>query len=462
MLRTAQSRSTGRAIPGAARVYRALDESQVRATTAGAGIDAVFRNQLIQHVKAYNAAINKGDTTKPYLDDRMNRLDELEHTLYAWFETNKAGLRANPSAAGLFGLMNSIQQEHKTIIGARLEAGHGLWTADVLSVQDRAAIDTVWGDIVHFRGPFKLIERVHTADGDFIPLGTILDRFKIEILANLARLMSRPNGRRLIQAIHAGGDDEAIQFVMSPLYKILDQNYVGMKATAVVGPHASLGFTKGRPRPGPGSAAGVEIAPGVRDASLVDFDEAGELIPSPVFVGLGHELIHAAHYQRGTYSPGAKVDALPPEYGGDLEEFLTIADARKVEQIGRQRARRGNSRHLPTIGAIAATNAGVPTEAEIRAEHGLGIRHGHSTSANPVLHKSVDPHTEHDVGQFVKDPPAWLGNWPPPAQPVVLPRAAAPPPAAAQHVAAAQQPVGAGTISAHLASVREWLSLFDG
>jgi hypothetical protein len=455
-------RSTARPIPGDGWVYRDLDETQVRATTADAGIEAVFRNRLIQRVHAYNAAINRGDTTKPYLDERLNRLDELEHTLYAWFETNKAGLRANPSAAGLFGLMNSIQQEHKTIIGARLEAGHGLWTADAMSVQDRAAIDTVWSDIVHFRGPFTVMERVHTATGDFIPLGPILDRFKIEILANLARLMSRPNGRRLIQAIHAGGDDKAIQFVMSPLYKILDQNYVGMKATAVVAAHATLGFAKGSPAPGPGSAAGVEIAPGVRDASLVDFDEAGELIPSPAFVGLGHELIHAAHYQRGTYSPGTDVDSLPPEYGGDLEEFLTIADARKVKQIGNQRIPRGKSKYRPTIGAIAARNAGLPTEAEIRAEHGLGIRHGHSTSANPTLHKSVDPRTAHDVGQFVKDPPTWLGNWPPPAQQAALPRAAPRPPAAAQHVAAAQQPAGAGTISAHLASVREWLSLFDG
>lgn len=434
---------------GGARLARDLDESLVRSTRAAQGIETEFRAKLIQQVRNYNATQQPDDASQTYLDKRMSRLDELEHLLYRWFEANKVGLSENPSARALFGLMNSIQAEHKRVVGARVDAGQGLWTADRLSGEERAEIDGVWDDIVNFRGPFKLIERVHTDSGDFIPLGPVLDRFKVEILANLARLMSRPKGRELIQGIHAGGDPKAIQFVMSPLYKILG-GYVGLKATATDEGRATLGFAKGRPKAGAGSGAGVEIAPGVRDASLVDFDEEGELITSPAFVGLGHELIHAAHYQGGTYTPGARVD-LPPAYGGDLEEFLTIADPTKIDERGRQRVPRGASKHRPTIGAISALNAGIPTEAEIRAEHGLGIRHGHSSSANPLLHPEVDPATEHDPGEFVKDPVKWLGNWPPPQQPPVLPPVVGPLPA--------PQPASLfARLSAGIANIGSWFN----
>ena len=146
----------------------------------------------------------------------------------------------------------------------------------------------------------------------------------------------------------------------------------------------------------------------MRDASLVDFDAEHRTIPSPAFIGLGHELIHAAHYQRGAYSPGGH-DAVPDEYHGDLEEFLTIADPRDIAKQAGKKIERGKSKRKPTIGSIAGLHEGLPTEAELRAEHGLGIRHGHSSSANPIIHPGVQP--QDDPSEYVKDPVEWLDKW---------------------------------------------------
>ena len=167
--------------PRVATVQRSLDEALVRRTTANAGIDTEFRARLIQRIRNYNTGDKPHDHSEPYLNKRMMLLDGLEHDLYAWFEDNKQGLGDNPAAPSLFKLMNSIQAEHRKVVGARVAAGHGLWTLDESDAEERAEIDEVWDDIVNFRGAFKIKADVHTLSGDYLALGEALEPFKEEI-----------------------------------------------------------------------------------------------------------------------------------------------------------------------------------------------------------------------------------------------------------------------------------------
>jgi hypothetical protein len=94
-----------------------------------------------------------------------------------------------------------------------------------------------------------------------------------------------------------------------------------------------------------GGDSKILIEAGLKDKDIVVYDPAGKQISSPIFLILGHELIHATHNEVGrNHREKAAVDgaAYP-----NLEEEETIA-----------------------------TGAG-PTENKLRAEHGLGVRKGH-------------------------------------------------------------------------------------
>jgi hypothetical protein len=88
----------------------------------------------------------------------------------------------------------------------------------------------------------------------------------------------------------------------------------------------------------------ILIEAGLTDTNIVCYDPAGNRISAPIFLILGHELIHATHNDAGrNHRERAATDAAYP----NLEEEETIA-----------------------------TGAG-PTENKLRAEHGLGVRKGH-------------------------------------------------------------------------------------
>jgi hypothetical protein len=245
-----------------------------------------------------------------------------------------------------------------------------------------------------------------------------LDAFKTEIMAALARLISRPRGRALVAELRnertSGPGETKILFMMSNLFKLVGMRdygfaepYVGAKAIDVDPIDAAPKADGGRITAGKGSTTAVEVAPGVRDASLMDYGDRGTIIPSPTFIGIGHELIHAAHYLRGSYVKTDKAEAAR-DYGGQVEEFLTIASAAEREPFSRAPYAPGA---IGTIGDLEEINRGLPTEADLRSEHGLGIRTSHEGLANPFLHPGAldDP----DPGHHVDDVLQWLeANWP--------------------------------------------------
>ncbi|WP_437972149.1 hypothetical protein WMF04_23905 [Sorangium sp. So ce260] len=96
----------------------------------------------------------------------------------------------------------------------------------------------------------------------------------------------------------------------------------------------------------------------------------------------------------GTYLPDADLEGLPGHYRGDMEEFLTIApksehQKHRTSKVTRQGMNVKNGVPQNTafkFSEMIAHNQHIPNEADIRAEHGLPIRHGHTSSLTPEMH----------------------------------------------------------------------------
>lgn len=159
--------------------------------------------------------------------------------------------------------------------------------------------------------------------------------FKTKTVGQLAKLMSKPLGRKLILALLAGGQKVTIQPTSS--MKIAS-------AKRGAGSEENADGTAGA-----GGTTTIQIDADLADDKVLAFDKAGKEIASPVFLILGHELIHAKHNQEGRNKRSqAPTDAA----FGNKEEEETIS-------------------------------TGTLTENGLRAEHGLGERHGHNGKVKP-------------------------------------------------------------------------------
>jgi len=374
------------------------------------GIDEKFRNRLLAKVKNYNEKENRKDHSKDNVHRNLKILDELEHWLYQWFEEHKTETD-NANRAGLFDLLDAIQENHQFWVSKNVEQGHEMWTKDkVTDPQEKILINSVWDHIANGTGAFHILNTI-SSTRKHEPLPTKLaQKVKNEILSNLARLFSRPKGRELLKALDGdNADPNDITFVLAPLYKLLgtyEEPYVGAKAKPLDMSGSQLQVSRGKKgkktlRRGTGSGTGVEVSLGVKDGDMVDFDKHDNQILSPTFVGLGHELVHSAHFKRGTYiGPKPRVGEhanVPGHYNNDVEEFVTIADKDERDQakhikatVNLERADgKGNLDHSFKLSKFDSLNRGIPTEAEIREEHGLSIRHGHTTMANPARYRGA-------------------------------------------------------------------------
>lgn len=165
--------------------------------------------------------------------------------------------------------------------------------------------------------------------------GRVYAGFQAKVLAQLGKLMSRPNGRQVVSAIILGSKKVTI--------RPLDDAKDGAHAAAVSPEHASRAIDG---KKGAGSDVVVGMDPDFTDDTIKAFDADYNEIHQPVFATLGHELIHAKHATEGSLAPREQHPS--HEHYDDLEEEETIA---------------GDSEGL--------------SENAIRADHGLTPRFGH-------------------------------------------------------------------------------------
>jgi hypothetical protein len=187
-----------------------------------------------------------------------------------------------------------------------------------------AALKATWDKLNSGTGQIKINE---TGDD-----GTKYAGFKAKMITQFGLLLSKPAGRAVVMSLISAG--HTVTIIPSAPRTI---GGARRGAGSVEKPDGSANT---------GGDSTILIEAGLTDTDIVCFDPAGNKISAPIFLILGHELIHATHNDAGrNHREKAAADgaAYP-----NLEEEETIA-----------------------------TGAGA-TENKLRAEHGLGVRKGHA------------------------------------------------------------------------------------
>jgi hypothetical protein len=186
------------------------------------------------------------------------------------------------------------------------------------------ALKAVWDKLKTGTGQIKVTDTGND--------GTKYPAFKAMIFTQFGKLLSKPVGRGVVTSLISAGHTVTI---------------VPSAARTIGGARRGAGSVeKADGTSGGGGDSTILIEADLKDTDIQCFDPAGKRISAPIFLILGHELIHATHNDAGhNHREKAATDgaAYP-----NAEEEETIA-----------------------------TSAG-PTENKLRAEHGLGVRKGHA------------------------------------------------------------------------------------
>ena len=186
-----------------------------------------------------------------------------------------------------------------------------------------AALQQVWNKLKDGSGQVQITE---TDDA-----GTDHTGFKAKMLACFGNLLSAPGGRRLVAGLVNGS--KTVTIGPTSTRRIA-------QATRGAGSLENADGTAGA-----GGTTTIRLDPDLTDTSIMTFDSAGGEHAAPVWLILGHELIHAEHNAAGR-------------------------NRRNLAPVGG--AAWGNREEEETI----STGSGL-TENALRSEHGLDPRFGH-------------------------------------------------------------------------------------
>lgn len=422
------------AIPTAAPPSAGQPIQRLLAPAEGLLGDADEETAILQQINQFNQALDEAGEGEEGTHQKLASLDAVEHSLYQWFNAH-VDEQDNPKRANMFRLMDQIQGEHHGLIRHTIDNNLPLWVHGDQTEEENQQTQQIWTKITQGDDAVRFDETVPDT-GEQIP-EEHLKQLKTGTFSDIARLMSRPHGRKLVSSlVNNATAEKPLTLGLRPTGDIT-AGQISPSASDQGDPRAAIRVTEndgGPPtfQPGLGGRVRVNLVPGLKDSDYSDFDAAGQRVPSPTFVGLGHELVHGAHYQQGTYPKphdvdqiGPTFDALAAHYQGNLEEFVTIASAAERHVQGDQSAtgsfyRAGDveggldypnkvEAALP-LARLEEMNQNIPNEADIRAEHGISLRSGHNTTVTPELHADIpdelrgQPMTAEQTAQYVTRP----------------------------------------------------------
>lgn len=335
-------------------------------------------------IAAYNEAA-RSISTEDSLMQRQSQLNALEGKVHT-------AVMLAPGNASIRKLLNEIQKLHLKVIGKVATQGDEIATY----VQDdkKPLVQAYWQKIVNGTGKILISETDHLPG---MVTTKVVAGFRNEALQALARLLRQPTGLTLIGQIMDGGKKTTI-------VPLTDQNtrhvstlkggskIENMPAIAVPDFSDSADYQEAHRRanykrlppmistgenqavPGEGIDTFVLMKPGFQDAELY----TDKNLVTPVFIALGHELVHAKHNATGT-AMGTPPQVLTIYWNYEKEETHTIKDDETSEN--RLRADYGLGRRETHEGGFweAAGKTGSHTSAP-RSSSGSSIDLSFSTS----------------------------------------------------------------------------------
>ncbi len=355
-------------------------------TASGAAIDLVELREFRQRLRAIREADQGGATAQDFYDGQTRALDGLEHDLYTWLDENRFNPATRAFAPQMLNVLDAVQAEHVNVISQVHQRNLNLWTPDrgTLTGGEQLRLQTAWNTLRNGTG--------------LIQGGAGAGQGPDELRAMHARLLSRGRGRNLLYTLldMQVGDQRnravAVNFTPAdmrtradkararglqaelkgvrarlqglpqadPTWEGLNQRRLDLlgeideaglasdaaAARATDKPNANIFGARG------GSDSQVAVRLGTQDSADLSYDRLGRPIPAPAWLQYGHELIHALHFRNAEDRSAENIDAYRGTVWGDREEHHTIASLNLFP--------------------------GAVSENDLRAEHGITARYGHT------------------------------------------------------------------------------------
>ncbi len=292
-------------------------------------------------------------------------LDQLEHKVYdrmSAIQRNKTAM-VKPGESEFAALKNDldlIQAQHRKYISAIIGSKLQLWVNG--TVDEKRMANKDWADLLRNKKGIRIEESASPT-------------FQNEARSNVARLLSRGNGRKLVHALMSTSHALTIRTPQEDKVEKIRKYYIqeGLQGTKLeeelkglfggqAGPvdHKSSQVKetdKGLER-NEGSYSTMSMLNGLKDSERHSLDNKGRLLLSPNFIEMGHEMIHALHNIRGS-------------------SLAAIAKDTDKDTAWENKSERSVIEGTPQIKGLLDQD--FITENMLREDHNLGVRYGHNT-----------------------------------------------------------------------------------
>ncbi|BDD11322.1 hypothetical protein FUAX_37540 [Fulvitalea axinellae] len=294
---------------------------------------------------------------------QMEILDILEHYIYQWMRANPIEDRREAMTATLIDFLDDIQEEHYNVVAKMTKFALPIWTPDLSRMSKRQFenLQGFWGELVEGKTHINY----GTSFAQIPP--SVARECRGVYNAMYARLLSRPEGRKLLHSTAYGHLTETHldragvpQTYRSPNFVILDPKTEGL-CDLSIDVRCDASYTPHVKTPPVWLDSDRWLMEHKKEKKLFGstWDKHAVPVLNPAFVQFGCALSQAHDHQRM-----GPLSGLGPAKGllktGQEERFRP----RSLEKFSRKR-------NLPVCPATAKMFYQIEAGNKLRAEHGL-------------------------------------------------------------------------------------------
>ncbi|MDD3023827.1 MAG: DUF4157 domain-containing protein [Syntrophomonadaceae bacterium] len=377
-------------------------------------VEEIGHEKLTDDCKQYTSNRAKVDNEQQ-VNTLLSLLDRIEHGIYEriqYYQDNEDPLLAPMMQKSLYKMLDEAQREHEDLIEIcdTKNFTPGIDTTGLEGEQideAQAKAKEIWNTIRGNDSPIKITDSYIPESGQktLMP-DEVKKKYRKERLSDIVRLTSREKGRNMVDYMmkELKTRGKSMEFMMPQVWNEMSpSDALTMKASAH---DENAGMPESDPFgitmfPGKGSSSSIRVPIAYPDSAMVDLNKEGQKLPSPRFIGVGHEMNHAMGYALGlvgdknsTGKTLLKDAGLDEEYD-DMEELRVIGQGtdKPDAMIEKAKKKLGDDERVKDLDVILHPDLKkLPTEGELRQEHGLRPRYGHSnTMPNPYSRELPEP-----------------------------------------------------------------------
>jgi hypothetical protein len=307
------------------------------------------------------------EKNKEYIAKKAQLLFELQGTIFEW--NNRRTSQNLPPSAEAVAMADVVQRVHQEVMNEVITKKLPLPLSEEndtnLSTEEKRKLQETWTNLVDSDadGPKEGSRVVVKKPGVGGQIKTAADgeKFRLQMLSNLARMMQSEAGRHLVGKLNSG--THQVDFKPGD--------------SAACGP---TDWSKARTK-GQGAPSTVYMPLNAMDSSVALSTRDGNALFAPRFIAMGHEMVHAMHMVKGverTNVGNVKTDVDLAHWAGvdnskwnDMEEYQTIFKGKTSEQTlraqyGLSAERFGHSQTVAQQSVVDAMNETITVTKKLR------------------------------------------------------------------------------------------------